>query len=128
MDSTKYKSPGLTYLLTYWCSIIDYHQGGVLELIQYSAYWLIILLSAVRQRSAHGCTQTKTYLLTYWCSIIDYHQGGVLELIQFSTYWLIILLSADRQRSAHGCTQAESIADAFPNRKQGPALFLKGFV
>jgi len=69
-----------------------------------------------------------TYLPTYWCSIIDYHQGGVLELIQFSTYWLIILLSADRQRSAHGCTQAESIADAFPNRKQGPALFLKGFV
>ena len=40
MDSTKYKSPGLTYLLTYWCSIIDYHQGGVLELIQYSACWL----------------------------------------------------------------------------------------
>ena len=35
MDSTRYKSPGLTYLLTYWCSIIDYHQGGVLELIQY---------------------------------------------------------------------------------------------
>ena len=56
------------------------------------------------------------------------HLDFVLELIQFSTYWLIILLSADRQRSAHGCTQAESIADAFPNRKQGPALFLKGFV